>query len=111
MKKKTLTNLPLVPTEHPDAMKRVLLAKGETLTNITQIAVFEMKAGDVISDHKHWGIEEQLFVLEGEVEMSIDNKPMLCHANDFVSISYLNRHALRAITDCRVLSIGCKINS
>lgn len=108
---RTLTNLPLVPTEHPEAMKRVFLAKGETLTNITQIAVFELKAGDVISEHKHWGIEEQLYVLEGDVEIVIDSKSSICHANDFTSISYLNRHALRAITDCRVLSIGCKINS
>lgn len=108
---KTLTNLSLVPTEHPEAMKRVLLAKGETQTNITQIAVFELKAGDVIADHKHWGIEEQLYVLEGDVEIIIDSKSSNCHINDFISISNLNRHSLRAISDCRVLSIGCKINS
>lgn len=85
---KTLTNLSLVPTEHPEAMKRVLLAKGETQTNITQIAVFELKAGDVIADHKHWGIEEQLYVLEGDVEIIIDSKSSNCHINDFISISY-----------------------
>lgn len=109
--KKTLNEIPLIPTEHPDAMKRVLLDKGETQTNITQIVVFEMKAGDEIADHKHWRMEEQLFVLEGEVEMIIDNKPTICHPNDFINISYLNRHSIKAITDSRILTVGCKINS
>ena len=108
--KKNLKDIQLVPTEHPESMKRVLLAKENSQTNISQIAIFEMKAGESSAQHRHWGIEEFLLVLEGEAEISVDSETQVFQPNDFVTVNFALNHSLRAITHCKILSVGCKVN-
>lgn len=106
---KHINDIPAVPTSHQSGMKQVLLAKGECKSGITQIAVTEVKAGDIIQSHKHWSMEEYFYVLDGEIEIIKDGVSTVCHAGDFIYIEFLSRHEMKALSDTKLLSIGAEI--
>ncbi len=97
-----------VITSHAVGMKKVLIANSDTETNITQIAITQLKAGEIAKAHIHKDMEEWFIILEGNIIFSIDNDEYQCYKNDFVTIPIGYSHELHAITDCKVITIGCK---
>lgn len=90
--------------------KKVLLTKEETQTNLTQIAIIYLKAGEEGISHMHWGgIEEGFFVINGEIELLMGDTPIRMTVGDYVHLEMAAIHNLKAITDAEVLTIGCKI--
>ena len=88
-------------------MKRVLLAANESGCAITQIAVTDLKAGEVAEAHVHEDMMEGFYVMSGVLDMVLDGEVEHCKAEDFLWVESGTSHELRAITDVRMMTIGC----
>lgn len=106
---KHLSDTPTVKTSHGVGEKRVLVASTDTLTNVTQIAVTRLRAGDVAAAHSHPDMEEWFLVKEGKIDFIIDGVTYHCHKDDFVTIPIGSSHELHAISDSEIVTIGCQL--
>lgn len=106
--KRSLCNIAPVATSHNAGMKRVLLAANESGCPITQIAITDLKAGEVAEAHIHEDMQEGFYVLSGELDIALDGVIEHCKTKDFVWVKCGTNHELRAITDVRVMTIGCE---
>lgn len=109
--KRTLGNISPEPSSHKVGMKRVLLAAEESGCAIMQIAVTDLKAGEVAEAHCHADMQEGFYVMSGMVDMVLDREVEHCKAEDFVWMRCGMMHELRAIADTRILTIGCLAES
>jgi len=109
--KRSLSDITPVPSSHKVGMKRVLLAAEESGCAITQIAVTELKAGEVAEAHCHADMMEGFYVLSGVLDMVLDGEVEHCTEGDFVWVECGVRHELRALADTRILTIGCLAES
>lgn len=66
---KCLSDILPQPTAHGVGQKRVLLKQAETDTNLTQIAVTTLQAGETTEGHSHPTMEECFFFLSGETNI------------------------------------------
>lgn len=107
--KRSLKDIVAVPTSHNAGMKRVLLGAKESGCSITQIAITDLKAGEMAEVHTHADMQEAFYVLSGELDVILDGVVEHCKAEDFVYVKYGTSHELRAITDVRVMTIGCEV--
>lgn len=98
-----------VITSHGVGQKRVLLSKEESGCSITQIAITELKAGEIASAHVHPDMQEAFYVLNGDLEITLDGVPNICPKESFIYIEKGISHVLKALTDCRVMTVGCEI--
>lgn len=106
---KHLLNILPQPTAHGIGQKRVLLSQAETDTNLTQIAVTTLQAGEATEEHSHPTMEECFFFLNGEAKLTIEGNTITCHAGDFVQVKCGERHRLEAVKETRVLTIGVQL--
>lgn len=106
-----LSDIIPVPTSHSVGLKRILLAANESGCSLTQIAITELKAGEIATAHVHPDMQEAFYVLSGELEMCLDGEQTTCHKDDFVLVEKCVNHELRAITDVRILTVGCVVES
>ena len=105
--KRSLSDITPVPSSHKVGMKRVLLAAEESGCGITQIAVTDLKAGEVAEAHVHEDMMEGFYVMSGELDMVLDGEVVHCKEGDFVWLGCGVRHELHAKTDVRMMTIGC----
>ena len=98
-------------TSYEMGLKRVLLSANESGCSITQIAVIELKAGEESAMHIHPDLQDAFYILEGELDVTINGTVHHCKKDDFLFIEQLNTYQLRAITDVRMLAMGCVIES
>jgi mannose-6-phosphate isomerase-like protein (cupin superfamily) len=103
-----LTDIAPVTTSHGVGQKRVLLSSNESGCSLTQIAVTELKAGEIAAAHVHPDMQEGFYVLDGELDIVLNGEIEHCKAEDFVYVKCGSSHELRAITDVRVMTIGCE---
>lgn len=113
---RSLRNIKPISTSHHVGEKRVLVSSEESGCNITQIAVTDLRAGEVSAAHVHADMQEAFFVLDGELEATLSDENggehiELFHKDDFLYVDAGTSHELRAITDVRILTIGCVIVS
>lgn len=109
--KRSLSEIQPVPSSHKIGLKRVLLAAEESGCGITQIAVTDLKAGEVAVAHVHEDMMERLYVMSGVLDMVLDRELLRCVKDDFVWVESGTSHELRAVTDTRIMTIGCALNS
>lgn len=109
--KRSLKDIEIVKTSHDVGEKRVLIAANESGCSLTQIAVTELKAGEVAVAHIHPDMQEGFYILSGTLDVYLDGEVEHCEAEDFVYVQSGTAHELRAITDVRVLTIGCVIEA
>lgn len=107
--KKSLKHIKPVITSHAVGEKRVLLSRGETGCDLTQIAVTDLKAGEVALAHIHPDMQEGFYVLEGELDVMLNEEILHCEKDEFIFVESGTAHELHAITDVRVMTIGCEI--
>ena len=100
-----------VTTSHDVGLKRVLLAANESGCSLTQIAVTDLRAGEVAQAHIHPDMQEGFYVMSGDLDVRLDDELTHCHADDFVYVKCCTSHELRAVTDVRVMTIGCVIEA
>lgn len=109
--KRSLSEIKAVTTSHDVGLKRVLLAANESGCSLTQIAVTELKAGEVAQAHIHPDMQEGFYVLSGELDVRLDGELQHCVKDDFVFVKNGVSHELTALTDVSVMTIGCVIES
>jgi mannose-6-phosphate isomerase len=109
--KRSLNEIKAVSTSHDVGLKRVLLAANESGCSLTQIAVTDLKVGEVAQAHIHPDMQEGFYVLEGDLDVKLDDEVLHCSKDDFVYVKSLTSHELRAVTDVRIMTIGCVIES
>lgn len=109
--KKSIKDIECVVSSHGCGQKKVLLREDETASDLTQVAVIYLKAGEEGNEHMHWKIEEGIYVLKGELELILDGLSINMTAGDYMHLPMAARHNLKAITDVELLTIGCKVNA
>lgn len=97
------------PTAHSVGQKRVLFKQAETDTNLKQIAITTLQAGEATEEHSHPTIEECFFFLNGETKLTIKGNVITCHEGDFVQVKCGEQHKLEAVKVTRELTIGIQI--
>ena len=100
-----------VTTSHSVGQKRVLLSSNEAGCSLTQIAVTQLQAGEVAEAHVHPDMQEGFYVLEGELEVCLNGVKSLCRKDDFVYVEKCTSHEIKAITDVKMMTIGCVIEA
>ena len=65
-------------TSYELGLKRVLLSANESGCSITQIAVLELKAGERSAQHIHPDLQDAFFILDGEIDITIDYRASAC---------------------------------
>lgn len=105
--KRSLSKVTPLPSSHKVGMKRVLLAAEESGCAITQIAVTDLKAGEVAETHCHVDMQEGFYVMSGVLDMVLDGEEEHCKEGDFVWVESGTSHELHAKTDVRMMTIGC----
>ena len=106
---KHLSDIECVTTSHGCGEKRVLIGKDKTDTDITQIAVTRLEAGECVDEHTHRTMEEMFLILSGSVEFTSDGEKTVCVKDDFIHIEVGIPHGLRALADTTLLTIGCAV--
>lgn len=106
---KELASIQQIPTSHGIGFKKVLCLKEETESNITQIAITELKAGDNVATHVHADIEEFFIIEEGKCSFTIDGKKIIVKTGSYIQMPAGVKHSIRAITDVKMITIGCSI--
>lgn len=109
--KRSLQEIQPVPSSHKVGLKRVLLAANESGCAITQIAVTDLKAGEVAEAHVHEDMMEGFYVMSGVLDMVLDGEVEYCREGDFVWVESGTGHELHAKTDVRMMTIGCLADS
>lgn len=107
--KRSLQEIQPVPSSHKVGMKRVLLTAEESGCAITQIAVTDLKTGEVAVAHVHEDMMEGFYLMSGMLDMVLDGEVEHCTEGDFVWVRCGVRHELRAVTDVRIMTIGCAL--
>lgn len=111
MIKRSLHDITPVSTSHNVGQKRVLLSALESGCDIKQIAITDLKAGEIAAVHIHPDLQEGFYVLSGDLDVTLDEQLVHCHQDDFVYVESCTSHELHAITDVRVMTIGCQIET
>lgn len=109
--KRQLQDISPATTSYEMGLKRVLLSANESGCSITQVAVIELKAGEHSAKHIHPDLQDLFFVLDGEINITIDGKLHHCQKEDFVLVEHLKAYELHAITDVRMLAMGCVVET
>lgn len=109
--KRSLSDIKPIKTSHDVGEKRVLIAANESGCSLTQIAVTDLKAGEVAAAHIHPDMQEGFYVLSGELDVTLDGDTQRCRPEDFIYVSSGTAHELHAITDVCVMTIGCVIEA
>jgi len=107
--KRSLIDIIPVPSSHKVGKKRVLLAAEESGCAITQIAVTDLRAGEVALAHIHEDMQEGFYVLSGRLDIKLNQEIINCKAEDFVWVRCGTSHELHAKTDVRMMTIGCAV--
>ena len=107
--KRSLHDIQSIPSSHKVGLKRVLLAANESGCAITQIAVTDLKAGEVAEAHVHEDMMEGFYVMSGVLNMVLDGEVEHSKEEDFVWVRCGVRHELHAKMDVRMMTIGCAL--
>ena len=106
---KNITDINDVMTSHGAGIKKVLCSNDEAASNITQIAVSRLKAGEQVEVHVHETMEEHFVIEDGTIEFMIDDKLMTVTSGTYVMIPARTKHGIKAVTNCKMITIGCAV--
>ena len=109
--KQKLNDIQPVKTTHDVGEKRVLLAANESGCSLTQIAVTDLKAGEVATAHIYPDMQEGFYVLRGVLELTLDGKSEVYKEEEFIFVTSGTAHELKALIDVRIMTIGCVIEA
>lgn len=109
MKIKQLSDIIPQMTAHKVGLKRVLVSKDETESDITQIAVTTLRVGEETDKHLHPSMEKYFLFIKGKLSLTVNDETRICMPGDFVIIRCGETHQLKAIDDTELLTIGCAI--
>lgn len=106
---KNINTINDVATSHGAGIKKVLCSNDEASSNITQIAVSLLTAGEEVEVHIHETMEEHFIIEEGSLEFMIDDKVMTVNSSTYVMVPAGTKHGIKAVTNCKMITIGCAV--
>ena len=106
---KSINTINDVMTSHGAGIKKVLCSNDEAASNITQIAVSLLKAGEEVEVHVHETMEEHFIMEDGSLEFMIDDKMMIVNSGTYVMVPAGTKHGIKAVTDCKMITVGCAV--
>lgn len=109
--RRNINDITPATTSYEMGLKRVLLSANESGCSITQIAVIDLKAGEKSAMHIHPDLQDVFYILDGTIEVTIDGEVNTCQKDDFIFIEHLKTYQLHALTDVKMLAMGCVIES
>ena len=109
--RRNINDITPATTSYEMGLKRVLLSSNESGCSITQIAVIDLKAGEKSAMHIHPDLQDVFYILDGTIEVTIDGEVNTCQKDDFIFIEHLKTYQLHAVTDVKMLAMGCVIES
>lgn len=109
--RRNINDMTPATTSYEMGLKRVLLSANESGCSITQIAVIDLKAGEKSAMHIHPDLQDVFYILDGTIEVTIDGEVNTCQKDDFIFIEHLKTYQLHAVTDVKMLAMGCVIES
>lgn len=104
--KRNLSEILPIPTAHQIGMKTVLLSNVETISNITQIAITELRQGEEVESHVHPTMDEHYLFVSGEGVMCVDEEKIDCRQGVFLLVPAKSVHSMCAMTDMKFITIG-----
>ena len=107
MKKRLFDIHPCVTTHHI-GQKYILLTNKDTNTDLTQIAVTRLKAGEMAKAHLHPTMEEFFLFQKGDASMTVGKEQITCSSGDFISIPANTLHSLSSTYKCNFLGADNK---
>ena len=107
--RRNINDITPATTSYEMGLKRVLLSANESGCSITQIAVIDLKAGEKSAMHIHPDLQDVFYILDGTIEVTIDGEVNTCQKDDFIFIEHLKTYQLHAVTDVKMLAMGCVI--
>lgn len=69
--------------------------------------VVVLKPGQDFNNHFHTIMEENFFILEGEIEFTINKEKVLCKQGDFIHVSPKETHYLKNTSDVLAKAVFC----
>lgn len=109
--RRNINDITPATTSYEMGLKRVLLSANESGCSITQIAVIDLKAGEKSAMHIHPDLQDVFYILDGTIEVTIDGEVNRCQKDDFIFIEHLKTYQLHAVTDVKMLAMGCVIEA
>lgn len=106
---KNINTINDVATSHGAGIKKVLCSNDEASSNITQIAVSLLTAGEEVEVHIHETMEEHFIIEDGSLEFMIDDKVMTVNSSTYVMVPAGTKHGIKAVTNCKMITIGCAV--
>lgn len=91
---RNIQDIEAIPTSHGGGMKKVLIAKNETPSAITQIAHTTLQAGEHIEGHTHPDMEEHFYIEEGSGHIVLDGIEYPMHDGDYFYVPAGMSHEL-----------------
>lgn len=104
--KKELASIQKIPTLHGVGLQRVLCLNEETKSNISQIAVTELKANDNMIAHMHVGMEIFFIIEKGRCIFTINGKEIIAKAGSYFQLPVGVKYSIKAIKDTRMITIN-----
>ena len=101
-----LSDITTTVTSHNIGLKQVLLAKNETSSAITQIAVTTLRGGEFVEEHVHETMDEHFIFQSGRGWMFVDGEQIKCTDGVFLLIPAGTPHSMRSDEDLRFVTIG-----
>ena len=92
-----LSTVEAISTAHSIGIKKVLLRKGESNSNLTQIAYGSLNPNEEVEIHRHQTMEEYFFFLEGKGVYSVDGEQVELEKGVFVRIPADTDHSMKCI--------------
>ena len=109
--RRNINDITPATTSYEMGLKRVLLSANESGCSITQIAVIDLKAGEKSAMHIHPDLQDVFYILDGTIEVTIDGEVNTCKKDDFIFIEHLKTYQLHAVSDVKMLALGCVIEA
>jgi quercetin dioxygenase-like cupin family protein len=69
--------------------------------------VVVLKPGQDFNNHVHSIMEENFFILEGEIEFNVNGEKLICKQGDFIHVEPNETHYLKNISDVVSKAVFC----
>ncbi len=107
--KVSLQNLTELNTSHFGIVKRIYFTATDFESNITQVAITTLNAGQNVNLHKHESMEEVFYIVDGECLFTINQELIIAQTSDCIKIPAQTLHSISAKKDCTLFYFGVSV--
>lgn len=106
---KEISKINFETSSHLFVEKKIVFSDSDFYSKITQVAYSEVKAGVIINPHSHISMEEIFLVLDGSLEIVIDQQKYIVNKEYVFKVPVNSIHQIKALTNSRLFYFGVAI--